>query len=77
MALQHGDDNRYWLGSSYYLEGWGIYYVYASGYVDGNNTYNSFGGVNSPSHGVRPVVSLQADIELEANSNLSNIYEIK
>ena len=80
MVLQFGDDNRYWLGYSYcdaysYLAGWGMYYVYASGYVSGNNMYNSFGNVLAPSNGVRPVVSLQSDIQLEASSN--NTYDIK
>ena len=79
---QSGDDNRYWLGSSYCnadsdFANWGMYYVYASGYVGGNSAYHSFGNVYAPSYGVRPVVSLQANIELEANSNYSNIYEIK
>ena len=75
-----GDDNRYWLGSSYcnansYHASWGMYYVYASGCVSGINTYNSFGYVNAPSYGVRPVVSLQSDVQLEASS--SNTYDIK
>ena len=75
-----GDDNRYWLGSSYCSANssnayWGLYYVYASGYVNGNSTYYSFGSVNAPSYGVRPVVSLQSDVQLEASS--SNTYDIK
>ena len=82
MVLQFGDDNRYWLGSSYCdaysnFAGWGMYFVYASGFVNGNNTYNSFGLVNTPSYGVRPVVSLQSDVQLEASSNSSNTYDIK
>ena len=82
MVLKFGDDNRYWLGSSFcYADSdyavWGMYYVYASGYVDGNSTYNSFGLVYAPSYGVRPVVSLQSDVQLEASSNSSKTYDIK
>ena len=81
-VLQFGDDNRYWLGSSYCYANsdnaaWGMYFVYASGYVYGNDTYDSFGLVNTPSFGVRPVVSLQSDVQLEASSNSSNTYDIK
>ena len=75
-----GDDNRYWLGSSYCDANsnsayWGMYYVYASGYVGGGCTYYSFGFVDTQSYGVRPVVSLQSDVQLEASS--SNTYDIK
>ena len=82
MVLQFGDDNRYWLGSSCcnansYDAHWGMYYVYASGYVDGGYACYSFGLVGTPSYGVRPVVSLQSDVQLEASSNSSNTYDIK
>ena len=82
MVLQFGDDNRYWLGSSYcdaYSNhaDWGMYFVYASGYVNGSDAYYSFGYVSTPSYGVRPVVSLQADVQLEASSNSSKTYDIK
>ena len=75
-----GDDNRYWLSSSdcdanSNYAYWGMYYVFASGYVSGTNTYTSFGTVYAPSYGVRPVVSLQSDVQLEASS--SNTYDIK
>ena len=80
MVRLYGDENRYWLGASYRSANlnyayWGIYYVYASGFVDGNSACNSFGYVGAPSYGVRPVISLQSDIQLEANS--SNTYDIK
>ena len=79
---QSGDDNRYWLGSSYCnadsnFAYWGMDYVYASGYVYGGNTYYSFGLVTTPSYGVRPVVSLDSDIQLELNSTQANTYDIK
>ena len=77
-----GDDNRYWLGSSYCNASsngatWGMYYVYAGGFVNGEISYHSFGSVNAPSYGVRPVVSLQSDVKLEASSSSSNTYDIK
>ena len=79
---QSGDNNRYWLGSSYCNASsnnadWGLYYVYASGNVYGYYACNSFGGVNAPSYGVRPVVSLDSDIQLEVNSTQANTYDIK
>ena len=79
---QSGDNNRYWLGSSYCdaysnYASWGLDYVYASGYVYGSYAYNSFGNVNTPSYGVRPVISLDSDIQLEANQTHSNVYDIK
>lgn len=82
MVLQFGDDNRYWLGSSYCgaysnVANWGMYYVYASGCVFGGDAYYSLGGVDTPSFGVRPVVSLQSDVQLEASSNSSKTYDIK
>ena len=41
------EEDKYWLGSSYcgagsYFTNWGMYYVYATGYVNGNNMYFSF-----------------------------------
>ena len=77
---QSGDENRYWLGTSYcradeYYVYWGMYYVYAGGYVDSNGMYFVSGLVAKPSYGIRPVVSLQSDIQLEASSN--NTYDIK
>ena len=77
-----GDDNRYWLGSSYCAAGsnyahWGLYCVCAGGFVGGSSTYVSFGFVSTPSYGVRPVVSLQSDVQLEASSSSSNTYDIK
>ena len=82
MVKTYGDENRYWLGSSYctvYYNhvNWGLYYVYASGYVGGGNTYFSFGYVGTPSCGIRPVISIKSDIKLEASYNLSQTYEIK
>ena len=46
-------------------------------YVGGICTYNSFGTVDAPSYGVRPVVSLDSDIQLELNSTQANTYDIK
>ena len=75
-------NDQYWLGSSYCYAGssfasWGMYYVYASGFVYGYDLYYSFGSVNMPSDGVRPVVSLQTDIQLEKNTEAENTYDIK
>ena len=83
-----GSGTQYWLGSSYkYVNydgahvgyaSWGLYYVYSPSYVDGISTYNSFGGVGTPSYGVRPVVSLKSDIQLEQDKASSEVtYNIK
>ena len=83
-----GSETQYWLGSSYrdvYYDddhvnyaSWGLYYVYSSCFVSGNYTYYSFGYVNYPSYGVRPVVSLKSDIQLEQDKASSEvIYNIK
>lgn len=75
------DDNKYWLGSSYsgalldYAR-YGMYYVYASGYVSGHNMYYSFGFAYAPGYGVRPVVSLKPDIQLTASTTNEKTYEI-
>ena len=81
-GVELGDNDRYWLGSSYCYAGsgyaaWGMYCVYASGYVGGYYLYNSFGFVDAPSFGVRPVVSLQNDIQLEKDTTIENTYNIK
>ncbi len=81
-GVQSGDNNRYWLSSSYCNTSsnhanWGLYDVYASGSVHGHGAYNSFGNANAPSDGVRPVVYLDSDIQLEANSTQANTYDIK
>ena len=79
---------QYWLGSSYRSIGndsahvsyatWGLYYVYSPSYVGGNSTYGSFGLVYGPSYGVRPVVSLKFDIQLEQDKASSEVtYNIK
>ncbi len=79
---------QYWLGSSYrsvYYDGthvryarWGLYYVNSPSNVDGNGTYTSFGHVSDPSCGVRPVVSLESNIELEKDSaSTETTYNIK
>ena len=77
-------NDQYWLGSSYCYAcsddaSWGMYYVSASGLVDGSYLYYSFGNVGTPSCGVRPVVSLQSDIRLDAITNAAGIttYEIR
>ena len=84
-----GSGTQYWLGSSYrhvYYDGthvnyanWGLYYVNSPSNVDGNSTYLSFGGVNSPSYGVRPVVSLESNIQLEQDKTATETttYNIK
>ena len=83
-----GSETQYWLGSSYrdvYYDddhvnyaSWGLYYVYSSCFVSGNYTYYSFGYVNYPSYGVRPVVSLKSDIQLEQDKASSEVtYNIK
>lgn len=77
-------EDRYWLGSSYcyanssYAD-WGMYCGYATGYVYGYDTYNSFGGVRTPSCGIRPVVTLKSDIQLQSSSVENGIttYNIK
>ena len=78
------DNDKYWLGTSYFYAGpsyadWGMYCVYDVGYVFGNSTYNSFGLVNTPSYGVRPVVTLKSDIQLQSASVENGIttYNIK
>ena len=78
------EEDKYWLGSSYcYADynyaNWGIYFVYAVGCVNGNNTYISFGDVGAPSYGVRPVVTLKSDIQLQSSSVENGIttYNIK
>ena len=58
---------------------WGLYYVNSPSNVNGNNTYNSFGNVNNPSYGVRPVVSLESNIQLEQDKTATETttYNIK
>ena len=69
---QGEDNNIYWLASSYcsldgYYVRWGLYNVYAGGKILGGDTHYSFGYVRNPNYGIRPVVSLDSDIQLEAN----------
>ena len=78
------EEDKYWLGSSYcdadsHYANWGMYYVYAAGSVYGHNMYNSFGYVCTPSYGVRPVVTLKSDIQLQSTSIENGIttYNIK
>ena len=79
---------QYWLGSSYRNVNYdgthvsyascGLYYVYSPSRVNGNSTYYSFGGVGTKSYGVRPVVSLKSDIQLEQDTTKTEItYNIK
>ncbi len=74
-------EKRYWLSSSYcstnpdYV-GWGIYYVYDSGYIYGSNLYHSFGLIDTPSYGIRPIISLKSNIKLQENSTSNNTYDI-
>ena len=83
-----GSGTQYWLGSScrgvsydgahVHYAYWGLYYVYSPSYVSGINTYNSFGYVSSPSYGVRPVVSLESNIQLEQDKTATEkTYNIK
>ena len=83
-----GSETQYWLGSSYmnvggdgthvYYATLGLYYVNSPSNVNGNGTYNSFGYVSIPSFGVRPVVSLKSDIQLEQDKASSEVtYNIK
>ena len=83
-----GSGTQYWLGSSYrYVndEGalvsyanWGLYYVNSPSHVYGYQTYYSFGDVYYPSYGVRPVVSLKSDIQLEQDKIVTETtYNIK
>ena len=83
-----GLETQYWLGSSYRnvnndgthvnFASWGLYYVYSPSYVGGNGAYHSFGYVGNPSYGVRPVVSLKSDIQLEQDKASSEVtYNIK
>ncbi|MFR2196395.1 MAG: hypothetical protein ACLS5Y_02310 [Clostridia bacterium] len=78
------EEDKYWLGSSYcdadlHYINWGMYYVYAAGSVYGHNMYNSFGYVCTPSYGIRPVVTLKSDIQLQSASAENGIttYNIK
>ena len=83
-----GSETQYWLGSSYmnvggdgthvYYATLGLYYVNSPSNVNGNGTYNSFGYVSIPSFGVRPVVSLKSDIQLEQDKTVTETtYNIK
>ena len=83
-----GSGTQYWLGSSYryvrndnihvYYANWGLYYMYSPSYVRGYHTYYSFGYVDGTSYGVRPVVSLKSDIQLEKDTTETEItYNIK
>ena len=70
----------YWLASPYINTGsdlatFGMRYVGSNGRVASYSGYASDGRVASPSFGVRPVVSLRTDIELEKQSDGS--YNIK
>ena len=79
---------QYWLGSSYrdvdnvetierYID-LGLYCTYGPSSICGIGTYYSFGLVRSPSYGVRPVVSLKSDIQLEQDKASSEVtYNIK
>ena len=75
-----GSKVSYWLASSYVttissLAGFGMRSVYSYGNVYYDNLYGSYGRVNSPSRGVRPVVSLKSDIQLGEGTEGS--YDIK
>ena len=78
------EEDKYWLGSSFcyahsYYAHWGMYFVPVDGFVYGDNTYYSFGGINAPSYGIRPVVTLKSDIQLQFTTTENGIttYNIK
>lgn len=79
---------QYWLGSSFknvyddgryiYYVDWGLYCVNGPSIVNGYGTYRSFGHVLNQFYAVRPVVSLEANIELEKDSaSTETTYNIK
>ena len=82
------EGTQYWLGSSYssidytdthvLFAGWGMYCVISPNNVRGHSMYHSFGLVRSPFYGVRPVVSLKSDIQLEQDKTVTETtYNIK
>ena len=78
------EEDKYWLGSSFCYASadcahWGIYYVFTTGWVDGYDGYNSCGLIYAPSFGIRPVVTLRSDIQLQSTSIENGIttYNIK
>ncbi len=78
------EEDKYWLGFSYcYTDSscvnWGMYYAYATGCIYGGDVYTSFGCVIAPSYGVRPVVTLKTNIQLQSASVENGIttYNIK
>lgn len=78
------EEDKYWLGALYCsadsnYASWGMYYVYAAGYVGGSDTYSSFGIVCTQRYGIRPVVTLKSDIQLQSASAENGIttYNIK
>ena len=75
-------NNKYWLGTSVCSASnssvyWGMYFVFSGGYVNGNNMYDSFGNINSPGYGIRPVVSLNSNIKLTLSTTNEKTYEIE
>ena len=83
-----GSGTQYWLGSSYRSVDnvsahvnyayWGLYFVYSPSNVNGYDTYRSYGFASNPSDGVRPVVSLKSDIQLEQDKTVTETtYNIK
>ena len=69
----------YWLASSYINTNsdnvsFGMRHIYSDGSISYNSLYYSTGGVTGPSSGVRPVVSLKAEIELKEGTDGS--YDI-
>ena len=82
-GLDVGSGTQYWLGSSFknvyddgryiYYVDWGLYCVNGPSIVNGYGTSRSFGHVLNPSYGVRPVVSLKSDIQLEQDKASSEV----
>ena len=76
------EKSRYWINTSYvnansgYIN-WGIHYVYKSGYIGSGNLYDSFGNMGTPGLGIRPIVSLDKNVQLKLNSKTENTYDIE
>mgnify|MGYP004583673539 CR=1 FL=1 len=88
-GLDVTSETQYWIGSSYSdvtyhvgarvnYAGWGMYFINKPSYVDGRSMYYSFGGILDHSYGIRPIVSLGYNIQLEKDSaSTETTYNIK
>ena len=80
--IAENENNGYWVASPYvYADeryvGYDLYCVYGSKGVIGATMYYSFGAVFRQNLGIRPVISLESEIQLEKNPNVENMYNIK